>query len=439
MSALPQRSRWGGLIVATALVLPTFAVRAEGSVQIGGHVARFDSAHRLLPWAPWTDVLEREMRQYARCPDDHGYPRFVVATFLDGRCQPLAARSDSIPATQDGLGIISYLKYYDFTGRQSAAFLKAARAMGDYLLREALTPDSGTYPRFPRSTGHADAFPQPENSGTQSDQPYEIQPDKGGIAGYALLQLFAVTHEPAYRDLSLHIARVLAANQTPGNATQSPWPFRADYRYGTARGPISSNMTFILRLYDALLADGFGEFAAPRRALWHWIKDYQIPSAATDGARFVQFFEDHDKDGNRNAWAPLTLARYLLEKREVLDPDWRADSGSLVEFVRRTFTHQEFGVTVCHEQDEDQEAWGGVNSTYGAVLALYAKATGSATLAAEAREVLNFVLYAVDEDGRAGDLIKNHGGGGWQEDAHTDVIHNYVDALRAYPEWGTAR
>jgi hypothetical protein len=28
----------------------------------------------------------------------------------------------------------------------------------------------------------------------------------------------------------------------------------------------------------------------------------------------------------------------------------------------------------------------------------------------------------------------NPAAGGWQEDAHTDVIHNYVDALRATEE-----
>jgi hypothetical protein len=26
--------------------------------------------------------------------------------------------------------------------------------------------------------------------------------------------------------------------------------------------------------------------------------------------------------------------------------------------------------------------------------------------------------------------------GGWQEDAHTDVIHNFMDAIEAFPEWG---
>jgi hypothetical protein len=151
---------------------------------------------------------------------------------------------------------------------------------------------------------------------------------------------------------------------------------------------------------------------------------------------FAQFFEDHDNPTNRNAWAPLNLARYLLERREKLDPDWLEDSKSLVDFVRQNFTHKEFGVTVCHEQDEDHEAWGGINTTYGAVLALYAKAAANDTLAREARQALNFTEYSIDEQGRPRDLFKSAALGGWQEDAHTDVIHNYVDALSAYPDWG---
>jgi len=53
--------------------------------------------------------------------------------------------------------------------------------------------------------------------------------------------------------------------------------------------------------------------------------------------------------------------------------------------VKKMWLAREGGVQVCHEQDEDRQAWGGINSTYGAVLALYAQATGSAVLAAEAR------------------------------------------------------
>jgi hypothetical protein len=308
--------------------------------------------------------------------------------------------------------------------------------MGDYLVNEALTPNRGRYPSFTRSTGRRDCFPLSDDSGSQSDRPFEIEPDKGGIAGYALALLADATGERRYLDQAVQNARVLSANQREGGASHSPWPFRADFRTGEGRGPVSGNSVYILRLYDRLIAGRFSEFSGPRQALWRWITGFQLPSARSDGALFAQFFEDHDTPTNRTAWAPLNLARYLLEKKDSLHRDWRTDCGALVDFVRRTFTHSEFGVTVCHEQDEDGQAWGGVVSTYGAVLAMYARETGSSALAGDAREALNFALYAVDAQGRPRDLVAKAEPGGWQEDAHTDVIHNVIDALRAYPEWG---
>jgi hypothetical protein len=308
--------------------------------------------------------------------------------------------------------------------------------MGDFLIDQALTPDTGAYPLFTRSTGRRGQFPLAADCGSQGDRPFEIEPDKGGIAGHALILLFEATAERRYLDQALHIARILAAHQLEGDAGNSPWPFRADYRSAEQRGPVSGNMSYILRLYDALIALEFREFLRAREALWHWITHYQIPSATTDGALFAQFFEDHETPTNRSAWAPLNLARYLLEKRELLSAGWREDSAALIEFVRRHFTHEEFGITVCHEQDEDPDAWGGINSTYGAVLAQYAHATGSASLAREARQALDFTLYSIDERGRPRDLHRHADPGGWQEDAHTDVIHNYVDALRVFPAWG---
>jgi hypothetical protein len=310
--------------------------------------------------------------------------------------------------------------------------------MGDYLLNEARTPDLGRYPAFTRSTGRRGQFPLAADCGSQSDRPYEIEPDKGGIAGYALARLFEATDEPQYLAQALHNARVLAANRLEGDAFHSPWPFRVDYRTGEGRGPVSGNMTYILRLFEFLVEHGYGEFSTPLDSLWQWIKNYQLPSAAADGSLFAQFFEDHDTPTNRTAWAPLNLARYLLEKRGLRDDAWRADCGALIEFVRGNFTHQEFGVIVCHEQDEDKQAWGGVNATYGAVLAMYAKALESSSLASEARQALNFTLYSIDGQGRPRDLLRSAEPGGWQEDAHTDVIHNYVDALRAFPLWGSA-
>jgi hypothetical protein len=405
-------------------------------VNIAGHTLVFDGQGQLLPWTSWQAALNLEMNFYQTCPPDRGYPRFVCETFLDSDWIPSTERSDIIPATQNGMGILSYLKFHELRGKREPAYLHTARLMGDYLIKETLSPDTGKYPAFTRSTGKRGQFPQPADCGSQADRPFEIQPDKGGIAGYALVRLFEATGEARYLAQGLHNARVLAANQTVGDAFHSPWPFRADYRSGAGRGLLSGNMTYILRLFDLLAGHGYAEFLAQRQALWLWIKGYQVPSAATDGALFAQFFEDHDTASNRTAWAPLNLARYLLEKKQLLDTEWRDDCRMLIDFVRANFTHEEFGVTVCHEQDEDKQGWGGVNSSYGAVLALYARATGATSLAAEARQALNFTLYSIDQQGRPRDLLQSAAPGGWQEDAHTDVIHNYVDALRAFPEWG---
>jgi hypothetical protein len=405
-------------------------------VNIAGHTPNFDAAGRLLPWTSWNNALQLEMDFYQKCPRDHGYPRFACETFLDGNWIPNSQRSDTIPATQNGMGIISYLKFHELRGRRESVFQDTARLMGDYLIDEALTPDGGAYPKFTRSTGKRAQFPQPADCGSQADRPFEIEPDKGGIAGYALVRLSESTREPRYLAQGVHQARLLAAQIKAGDAAESPWPFRVDYRDGRGRGPVSGNLTYILRLFDLLAAQGYAEFSAPRALLWAWIKNFQLPSAAGDGALFAQFFEDHDTPTNRTAWAPLNLARYLLEARDLLDPDWLEHCASLLKFVRGNFTHREIGVTVCHEQDEDKQAWNGVNSTYGAVVAMYAKATDSAQLAHEARQALNFTLYSIDSCGRPRDLFVSAEAGGWQEDAHTDVIHNYVDAIRAFPQWG---
>ena len=41
----------------------------------------------------------------------------------------------------------------------------------------------------------------------------------------------------------------------------------------------------------------------------------------------------------------------------------------------------------------------------------------------------------MDEDGAPRDLVFSDRRGGWQEDAHTDKVHNILDALAAIPEW----
>jgi len=402
---------------------------------IGNHPAVYDEHGILLPWTPWRDAIQREVNWYLKCPVENGYPRFVYMTFMDGNYEPLKKNATLIPATQDGMGIISYLKYHAWQGKKDPRVLQMARYMGDYLVKEANTPDEGKYPRFTRSTGWRDKFPQPPDCGSQNDKPYEIQPDKGGIAGYALVLLYEETKDEKYMQQALQNARVLATNMVAGTATNSPWPFRADYRTGEGRGEASGNMSFNLRLFDKLIEHGHKEFQAPRDKLWAWISDFQLPNLVKDGALWVQFFEDHSEPDNRTAWAPLNLARYLLEKKEALDPDWKKHAKALIDFTNKNFTSVRNGVLICGEQTHDRDPWGGIVSTYGAVLAMYTKATGSDEFKGLAYQVLNYCLYAVNEDGCPNQRASNSGRGGWQEDAHTDKLHNILDAIAAFPEW----
>jgi hypothetical protein len=416
---------------------PTHAqTRTTQQVVIGNHPAVYDADGRLLPWTSWQTAIESEMHWYLNCPVTHGYPNFVWMTFMDGNYQPDIKRSDFIPAMQNGMGIISYLKYYVYDQRRNKKVLEWARYMGDYLINESNTPDTGRYPGFTRSTGIAARFPQPADCGTQGDRPYEIEPDKGAIAGYALVLLYRETREKKYLAQALHNAQVLVANMRPGDSARSPWPFRVDYRTGEGRGMVSGDMVYMLQLLDILSEMGSSEFESPRKQLWAWISTYQLPDLSKGGSLWEQFFEDHDEANDRTAWAPLNLARYLLEKRQAVDPAWQPHAHALIEFVNRNFTGINFGVPICGEQDHDKDPWGGILSTYGAVLAMYTAATGSNEYKSLAIQALNFGTYALNIDGcpceKAGSSPCR---GGWQEDAHTDKIHNFIDALEAVKAW----
>ena len=109
-----KRPEPAGYLLATCLrwlCLLTVALAAPAQT-IGNHPALYDEHGTLLAWTPWRDAIEREVNWYLNCPVEHGYPRFVYTTFMDGNYEPLAENATVIPATQDGMGIISYLKYY---------------------------------------------------------------------------------------------------------------------------------------------------------------------------------------------------------------------------------------------------------------------------------------------------------------------------------------
>src|SRR5213593_3420620 len=96
--------------------------RADAQI-IGNHAAVYDEHGVLQPWTAWRDALSREVNWYLKCPWTNAYPRFVVMTFTDGNYNPRKDRPDFIPAMQNGMGIISYLKYYAWSRRKDRRLL----------------------------------------------------------------------------------------------------------------------------------------------------------------------------------------------------------------------------------------------------------------------------------------------------------------------------
>ena len=164
-------------------------------VTIGFHEAVYDDAGKLLPWTSWDEILRLEMEWYLGCPSgEKDYPVYFYATSMDDDFEPYC--TDFIPATQLGMGVVSYVKYWRYLGKSDRRVMKQALRMGDFLIDECLTPDEGAYPRFPRSTGDFTTLPIERSAqGDATHGPNVIEPDKGGIVGYAFLVLLSLyTH-----------------------------------------------------------------------------------------------------------------------------------------------------------------------------------------------------------------------------------------------------
>jgi len=409
--------------------------------KIGFHEAVYNQQALLQPWTTWEDAMKKEMNWYFHAPiGKPGYPVYFYSTFIGDDYLPY--KNEIIPCTQLGMGIISYLKYWEYAGKSDSLPLKYAEQMGVFLSEMACTSNVGSYFNFPRSTGNHDTIPLARSS--QGDAKYGeqvIEPDKGGIAGYAFLQLYKKTGSVIWGEKALEIARTLAENMRPGDRTHAPWPFRVDAVTGKHWGERNGNMVYILRLWDGLAEIGSNEFDVPRARLWHWIKEVQLTASESRAkSHWVQFFEDMTEEDNRNSWAPLEMARYLIEKKEKLDPEWKSMAQKCIDFAMDHFSIQmPGGVTLMGEQDSDLRPWGGACSKLGGVAALFYAAGGGERYREIALRNLNWVTYFIDSDGGPAAMCdaKEFRKGSWQEDCHTDVVHNFIDALQAVPEFRT--
>lgn len=456
-------------LLLLCLSLFSASIAQQSSTPIGFYNGTFDSSGNILPHVAPLRAASLLVRFYqTACPlGRHGYPVFVTSTFLDADCRD-RDNPQIIPGTHLGMGILSFLQYAQLLRAVSGSPLSApiadlnppallnfsvsaALSMADYLLRQSLTPQTGVFAGIPRSSGINLDFPLRESA--QADVAFGInttEPDKAGIAGYALLRLaefFASASAPDEQEaaekafgMAVHIARTLAQAMRNGTAQSSPWGFRVNSVTGEVYQRKSANMAFILRLFFALSQreDVGGEFQGPFRALWAWVAGYQIPSSLQESpseSLWVNFYEDilDLKETDRSSWAPLELARFLMEAQDRVDPDWQQHVAQLFSFALSNFAQQRPGnVTVLGEQDGDHKIWGGTCSKLASVAAMYSLVGGPAYFGVMAKNLLSYMTYFVDPQGVPSALLDTKSPQplmGWQQDSLTDVLHNYAVAI----------
>jgi hypothetical protein len=448
-----MRMHRAAVAVAAAMVFAASCVRTAPLTvppKIIGHAVRVDPQRKLLSWldrSPYAAVAGLAWNAFETKfpPQDNGletwlgYSRFDPVTF-DGIAWP------HNPAGLYAMLADSALLWYAFSGDGRAVDL--ARKALDYQIAHGSTPQGWSWPQCPyASAGAGDVEYQGANDEWcdfcgRGDGIGVIEPDKVGELGFAYLRMFEVTGEGRYRDAALACADALANHVRPGDAKQSPWPFRVYALTNIAREEYSSNVIGAIELFDELgrLSIGSVETYARARAMaFDWLMRVPMTNDAWSG-----YFEDidihPDPAANPNQYSAMHTARWLLAHRAA-DPDWRAHVAHLIAWAVQVFgvdtateRGQQWGATVMSEQGADMAKMGSHTARLGATLAQWAEATGDSAALERAKRSLNWATYACGEDGVVA-VGENRDEGWWFSDGYGDYIRHFLLAMGAAPEW----
>ena len=409
-----------------------------GGIVNTNHPAQCDASGKLIPWVidasgPFHYIMSIEAQWWLRAPSVNGWPTYLTAAELN---RSYSQYGGAVPGSTVSMAINAYLKYYAYTG--SVGYLDMLRTMGDYILQQDLTPQTYAYARFPWAVGSTGDI-TPDGSGQNANSPGNIMPDKGAMIGIALLHLWEATGNIAYRDEAVQIANVLADTAVPGSATQSRWPLRVYGNSGAfVDGRVSGNQVFALRLFDELIRLGLvgnGKYQTTRDNVWNWLKNVAI--ADSSGDKWMHFFEDHSgTEYNPTQFDALEMARYLLERKDALDPDWFSMAGSLINLVKTRWVVHSGDYTAIGEQQRDMTPYNSHTARYASILAKYYEAGGPAAYKDEAYSSFAYSTYSVDVNGFADTSFNS--GIAWSTDSFGDWLQHFMDGLGAIPDWAPA-
>ncbi|HEV3484209.1 MAG TPA: Ig-like domain-containing protein, partial [Vicinamibacterales bacterium] len=433
----------GNASIATAVTVWVNNTPAPPSVvalgTLNGHTVFGDESHAIVSWLPqdsaygtaaeiaWDFLLNRVPL------DRNGLPAYLTNSYLlIGSLAPSGWMHN--PAHLYASVIESALAYYAYSG--DARVITLARSMADYHLAHGRTPAEGwAWSGVPYASGCGNCTSY-DGTGTL-DTAGHIEPDKVGELGVSLIRLFQFTGEPRYRDAAIDFANALAARIRPGNATQSPWPFRVNALTNVATEEYSANVIKPIALFDELIRLNLGNptlYQSARATALDWLLAFPMRNN-----QWSNYFEDVPVQStlwNWNQYIPMETAYYLMLHPEH-DPEWRAHVPALIEWVEREFGDPQFGANAIREQKIFHFAMGSHTSRYAAVNALYHELTGDAAAREKAYRALNWATYMISDTPQGqiidGPEVRNV----WFTDGYGDYVRHFMRALGAIPEWSS--
>jgi hypothetical protein len=210
-----------------SLALATAAPPLRAADHIGYHDVKTDAAGRLVPWygdqpLQAYDHVVRQVWNFwitmRNCPD--GVPYYLQhQVWKPDKDDPRGLGGDQL-----NMALSSWNLLYGYLG--DPAVRANMRLIADFWMAHGLAPSGLLWGDLPYPY-NLDAN-SPTYDGDMRAGPGVLQPDKAASFGAELVMMYKATGERRYLDCAVRIADRLVKTVKPGDADNSPWPFRVN-------------------------------------------------------------------------------------------------------------------------------------------------------------------------------------------------------------------
>ena len=316
---------------------------------IGYHEVKTDACGRIVPWygsgpsQAYDHVVRLVFGFWTRMREcTNGVPYYLQHQVW----KPDADDQRGLGGDQIPMALSSWYLLYGYLG--DPAVKDNMILMADYWLAHGMSKPEQLWGNLPYPYNlniHSGVYDGDMRAGKGF-----LQPDKAASFGAELVVLYKMTGERKYLDAAVRMADKLAAKVKPGDAENSPWPFRVNAETGavhqekdrsgkTFTASYTTNYTGALRMFADLTALKQGNvkaYAEASKTVAKWLKAYPLKTN-----RWGPFFEDIQTSSYSDTEINAdTLAAYILNHPE-WDPAWKEQAKGILAWSYKTFANQE--------------------------------------------------------------------------------------------------